>query len=155
MQQSELVAILERLRERLVDFSQAVAAAHERAAMRTLDRTTRELRWLAILAHEMAEDAWQGRLSTLQDHLAGLSSGFAPEGQNLQRPAEQARCYRQGSDFREATADLLARRGRDPDALQALAQALRLLLDELAQVAQGLQPASEAPGRGVRLDEVL
>lgn len=148
MQPSELVAILERLREQLVDFSQAVGTAHERAAKRALDRTTRELRWLAILSHEMAEDAWQGRLSSLQDHLADLSPAFAPEGLDLPRLIEQARSYWQGSGFREATADLLARYGRDPEDLQALAQALRLLWEELAQVVHDLQPASQAAGEG-------
>ena len=148
MQPSELVAILERLRERLVDFSQAVAAAHERAARRTLDRTARELRWLAILAHEMTEDAWQGSVSRLQDQLAGLSSGSAADELDLQRLAEQARRYWQGASFREASADLLTRRGRDPEDLQALGQALRLLFEELAQVVAGLQPAPEAGGTG-------
>lgn len=148
MQPSELVAILDQLRERLVDFGQAVATAHQRAALRTLDQTARELRWLAIVAHEIAEDAWQGSLSTLQDRLAGLSSSLPPDGLGLPRLVAQARGYWQGAGFREATADLLTRRGRDPEDLQALAHALQLLFEELAQVVPGLQPASEAGGTG-------
>ena len=148
MQPSELVAILDQLRERIVDFSQAVAAAHERAALRALDRTARELRWLTIVAHEMAEDAWQRSLSALQDQLAGLSSSLPPDGLNLQRLVEQARSYWQGAGFGEATADLLTRCGRDAEDLQALGQAFRLLVEELSEVVPRLQPASEAGGTG-------
>lgn len=65
MAKDDLVPILERMREQLVDFHQVVARAHERALMRIQEQATRQLRWLGLLAHELAEDTWYGKRTAL------------------------------------------------------------------------------------------
>lgn len=142
MQASEVVPILQRLREQLVDFHQAVARAHERALLRTLEVATRQLRWLAILAHEVTEDSWHGRVASLQEVLSGLpTAAFESWALTVPALAQEAHDYWQGRNFAEAAADLLSRQGSTPEDLQALAQALALFFDELARTTAGTAPA--------------
>lgn len=143
MQTHEIVPILERLREPLVDFHQAVARAHDRALRRTLEEATRQLRWLAVLAHEVSEDSWHNRLATLQEFGSGLPTAALESG--TLTPAalvQEARTYWQSS-FPEAVSDLLARHASTSEDLQALAQALALFFEELAR---SVNSKSSAPG---------
>lgn len=147
MQASDVVPILERMREQLVDFHEAVARAHERALTRTLEQASRQLRWLTALAHETVEDAWHGRLSALQELASGLPAAALESGALTPAAlAREALTYWQGTSFREAATDLLTRRASRPEDLQALAQALALFFEELAGAVESDDPgpASEA-----------
>lgn len=151
MAKDDLVPVVERMREQLVDFHQAVARAHERAMERILEQASRQLRWLTLLAHEAAEDTWHCRLTALQELASGLPTADLESGA-LTPPAlvQEARSYWQGASFPEAAADLLTRHGSGPEDLQALAEALRLLFHELARAVEdpGTEPASETAGEG-------
>ena len=151
MAKDDLVPILERMREQLVDFHQVVARAHERALMRIQEQATRQLRWLGLLAHELAEDTWYGKLTALLEWASGLpttaleSSALTPAAL-----AEAARAYWQGPSFPEAVAHLVSRQATVIEDLQAIAQVLAVFLDELGRAAVSLHvaPSSEADGAG-------
>lgn len=144
MQADEIVPILERLREQLVDFHQAVARAHNRAFLRTLEEATRQLRWLAVLSHEVAEDTWHGKLTSLLELASGLPAAALESGSLTPAAlAHEARTYWQSS-LPEAVSDLLSRHAGTAEDLQALARTLALLFEELARSVNG---PSSAPGR--------
>lgn len=141
--------LLETLREALTDFHEAVAQAHQQAIARTLAHTARQLHWLAILAHEVSEDAWNGRLARLQERLsAGSTAPIESWPLSLPALAQEARGYWQGPSFPETAADLLTRRGGHPDDLPAPGQALALFFDELARAVRAAPSPSDAGEAG-------
>lgn len=149
MPDSDMARILDELQQRLADFHRAVAQAHERAAARTLGQAARELRWLALLAHETAEDAWLRELAALQEAgEAEAAKTCTPARLGLAHLVERMRTYWEPPNFSEAAADLLTRRGGAVEDLPALARALTAFWEELTRAVEGTggRLTSEAGG---------
>ena len=138
MAQEPSSAQVEQAQEHLVDFHEAVKLAHQKASVRVLQDTARELAWLDEIAHSAAEDAWHAFLTAVREGLQGQSDSY-PDGDPWVPAAlyEQARRYWHES-FRDAVADLFSRVGQGPEDLQSLGRALGLFFEELARATEGL-----------------
>ena len=124
--------------QQLGAFHQAVAVAHHQAVTRVIEHAMRTLRWLTVIAHETAQNAWQQKIAALQDYLAGLTSAAEALSVDAVTPtalAAQTRAYWNRQEISHALRDLLAQDPADIRDLASLHLALTWFFDALIQAA--------------------